>query len=266
MSKLNRRNFLTAFGSVSAGLALSRSSTAQTRTELPELVNDDERTKKLITASRERIRQKFFPNIELTTHEGKKVKLYDDLVKDKIITLNFMYATCDGICPGITRNLAKAQKMLGDIVGSDVFMYSVTLKPKEDTVQVLNTHAKAMNAKPGWLFLTGSEEDIELLRRSQGFVDPDPIRDKDKNNHTGNVRFGNEKMQYWGSCPGLGKPELIVESLLWLDPKIKERYMSQKDNMKNMEDEHDMHDGHQHKHKTSSLIENDRGTTSGGGK
>ena len=264
MSKINRRNFLTVCGSVSAGLALSRSSAAQTQTELPKLINDDERTKKLIIASRDRIRDKYFPNIELTTHEGKKVKFYDDLIKDKIVTINFMYATCDGICPGITRNLAKAQKLLGDIVGSDVFMYSITLKPKQDTVQILNAHAQAMNAKPGWLFLTGTEDDIELLRRRQGFVDPDPILDKDKSNHTGNVRYGNEKMQYWGSCPGLDKPERLVESLLWLDPALKEKYMAQKNKMNNMNDEHQTHDGHQHK--PISFRGNGKSTKRGGGK
>ena len=83
MSKINRRNFLTVCGSVSAGLALSRSSAGQTQTELPKLINDDERTKKLIIASRDRIRDKYFPNIELTTHEGKKVKFYDDLIKTR---------------------------------------------------------------------------------------------------------------------------------------------------------------------------------------
>jgi protein SCO1/2 len=139
-----------------------------------------------------------------------------------------MYATCDGICSTISRNLSLAQEMLGDIVGKDVFMYSITLKPVQDTVEVLNAHAKAMKANPGWLFLTGKPEDIELIRRKQGFVDLDPEIDKDKTRHTGNVRYGNEPMQYWGSCPGLGNPERIVQSLLWLDASLKEKYLAQK--------------------------------------
>jgi protein SCO1/2 len=69
----------------------------------------------------------------LTTHEGKKVKFYDDLIKDKIVIINFMYVKCEGTCPGTTANLVKVQKLLGDRVGKDIFMYSITLKPEEDT-------------------------------------------------------------------------------------------------------------------------------------
>ena len=35
-----------------------------------------------------------FPNVILTTHEGKEVKFYEDLVKGKIVVINFMFATC----------------------------------------------------------------------------------------------------------------------------------------------------------------------------
>lgn len=229
MTTINRRNFFSLFGAASAGLAMAHTASGQTQASAGAAVEtDEEKIKRLIIASRERLRRKF-PNVELTTHEGKKVKFYDDLIKDKIVTINFMYATCDGICPGISRNLAKAQEILGDLVGKDVFMYSITLKPILDTPEVLNKHAHAMNAKPGWLFLTGKPEDIELIRRAQGFVDPDPKVDKDKDQHIGNVRFGNEPMQTWGACPGLGKPEVIVESLLWLDEGLRSKYLARKE-------------------------------------
>lgn len=229
MSKVNRRNFFSLLGAGAATAVLGPNVAAQTQhSAAPLIKSDDEKVRTLIAASRERLRKKYFPNVELTTHEGKKVKFYDDLIKDKIVTINFFYATCDGICPGISRNLAKAQELLGDIVGKEVFMYSITLKPVQDTPEVLAEHARAMRSKPGWLFLTGAPQDIELLRRSQRFVDPDPELDKIKDQHIGNVRFGNEPMQTWGACPGLGKPEIIVDSLLWLDEKLKAKYLARK--------------------------------------
>ena len=79
--------------------------------------------------SRDRTQARYFPNVELTTHEGKKVRFYDDLIKDKIVIINFMYAECKGICPGITANLLKVQKLLGNRIGRDIFMYSITLNP-----------------------------------------------------------------------------------------------------------------------------------------
>ena len=38
-----------------------------------------------------------FPNIRLTTQYDQPVRFYDDLVKDKIVIINFMYTTCTGI-------------------------------------------------------------------------------------------------------------------------------------------------------------------------
>jgi protein SCO1/2 len=166
---------------------------------------------------RERIRDRYFPNVELSTHDGRRVRFYDDLIKDKLVVFNFMYAKCEGSCPRVAANLGQVQKLLGDRVGRDIFIYSITLKPQEDTPQVLAEYAKRHNIHPGWLLLTGAPNDVELLRRKLGFVDPDPEVDRDTSNHIGNLKYGNEPLMRWGSCPGMSDPEWIVESILWVD-------------------------------------------------
>jgi protein SCO1/2 len=168
-------------------------------------------------SSRERIRDRYFPNLMLTTHEGRTVKFYDDLVKDKLVIFNMFYAKCEGICTPITRNLVRLQQVLGDRVGKDIFMYSFTLKPKEDDVAALQHYAHMHKVKPGWLFVTGSPGDMELLRHKLGYVDPDPEVDKDKSNHIGVIKYGNEPLERWGGCPGMSPPEWIAEMLSWVD-------------------------------------------------
>ena len=167
--------------------------------------------------SRERIRQRYFPNLVLITHEGKKVKFYDDLVKDKIVVFNMFYAKCEGICSPVTRNLVRVQNLLGDRVGKDIFFYSFSLKPKEDTVAALKHYAEMHKVKPGWLFLTGSADDMETIRRKLGFVDPDPEVDKDTSNHIGVLKYGNEPLERWGGCPGMQAPDAIAEAIGWVD-------------------------------------------------
>ena len=167
--------------------------------------------------SRARTQARYFPNVELVTHEGRKVRFYDDLVKDKIVLINFMYAECTGICPGITANLKRVQALLGDRVGRDVFMYSLTLKPKQDTPAALKHYVEMHKIKPGWTFLTGRPDDIELLRRRLGFFTTNQKQDRDLSNHIGMVRYGNEPRQWWGMCPGQAKPEWIVEAVHWMD-------------------------------------------------
>jgi protein SCO1/2 len=170
---------------------------------------------------RDKIRQRYLPNVELQTQDGKTVHFYDDLVKDKIVTLNFFYAKCEGICPTVTANLARVQNILGEHVGQDVYMNSISLKPEHDTPAVLKEYAQMFKAKPGWTFLTGKPDDIEVLRRSLGFTNLDPKFDKDKSQHIGNVRYGNEPLMLWAACPGMGSPEFLAKSISWVIRKDK---------------------------------------------
>ena len=168
-------------------------------------------------SSRERTRQRYFPNLVLTDQDGRKLKFYDDLVKDKIVVFNMFYAQCEGICTPITRNLVRLQKILGKRVGKDIFMYSFTLKPKDDTPEALKHYAHMHKVKPGWLFLTGTPDDMETLRRKLGYVDPDPEVDKDRSNHIGVIKYGNEPLERWGGCPAMQKPDWIATTIGWVD-------------------------------------------------
>jgi protein SCO1/2 len=170
-----------------------------------------------VKTQRQRLAERSFPNVTLTTHDGKKVKFYDDLLKDKIVIINFMYIRCQGTCPGTTANLVKVQKLLGDRVGKDIFMYSITLKPEEDTAKDLDAYAKAYKVGPGWTFLTGNPKDIELLRQKLGFIDRDPVRDANKSNHIGMLRWGNEPHTLWAGCPALLAPGKIVKEISLVD-------------------------------------------------
>ena len=206
MTDLKRRSLVAALGA--APLVVPLLTHAQT-------IEANPRFKQV--PSRERIRQRYFPNLELTNQDGQKFKFYDDLVKDKIVVFNFFYAKCEGICSPITRNLVRLQNVLGDRVGKDIFMYSFTLKPKEDNPTAMKHYAEMHKVKPGWFFLTGSPDDMELLRRKLGFVDPDPEVDKDLGNHIGVIKYGNEPLERWGGCPGMSTPEWIAETISWVD-------------------------------------------------
>jgi protein SCO1/2 len=170
-----------------------------------------------IPTMRDVIRDKYFPNLAVVTHHGREVKFYDDLIKDKIVLLNFIYAECTGICPTVTANLRKVQRELGDRAGRDVFMYSLTLQPVRDTPPVLREYAAMHDVGPGWEFITGSPDVLERLRRSLGFVDPDPVRDRDKANHLGNLRYGNEPRLIWGACNPLGELASIMRAIRTVD-------------------------------------------------
>src|SRR5215204_1679372 len=101
MTDLKRRSLIATLGAAPFAVPLLAHAQAL-----------ETKSKFKVIPSRERIRDRYFPNLVLTTHEGRKVKFYDDLVKDKIVIFNFMYAKCEGICMPVTRNLLRVQELL----------------------------------------------------------------------------------------------------------------------------------------------------------
>ena len=158
-----------------------------------------------------------FPNVPLTTHRGEPLHFYDDVIRgNKINIVNMMYTQCPDVCGGALVNMARAQKLLGERMGREVFMYSITLDPRQDSPKVLARHAELLGAGPSWTFLTGRDADIQLLRRALGFVDLDPEVDRDLRSHTGMLRAGNDALDRWIACPAWAPARQLAQSALWI--------------------------------------------------
>lgn len=171
------------------------------------------------------MRQRYFPNVSLVTDAGREVKFYDDLLKDKIVILNYMYADCQGICPTILSNLMRVRKILDAEVNKDIFIYSLTIRPEVDTPAKLKQYAEMHRIHdPRWSFLTGKPDEMDKLRHLLGFADPNPAIDKDKTKHTGMVRYGNEPLSIWGSCQGSGQPEWMAQEIQFAVPREFKRH------------------------------------------
>jgi protein SCO1/2 len=213
MSETSRRNVLAALTLGPLGLALA-GSIANAQTEQATLAG------KRVWEPRPTgsIASRTFPNVEVVSQEGKKYRFYEDLIKDRIVVINFFYAHCTKFCPPATANMVKVQKELGDRLGKEIFIYSLTLDPKHDTPEVLHDYAQMYGTKPGWTFLTGKAEDMELLRVKLGFRDSDPVVDKDRGQHIGVIRYGNDALNRWSACPALGSVEEIMRELASLNP------------------------------------------------
>ena len=148
----------------------------------------------------------WFTNVPVKTQDGRTLRFYDDVMKGKILLINFFFTECDDVCPLATDNLVRVQELLGDRVGKDIRLVSISLQPEHDTPEVMAAYAKAHGVGPGWLFLTGQKDDIELLRHRLGFWDIDPAVDADPEQHLGTVRIANEPMHRWAMSPVAAEP------------------------------------------------------------
>ena len=153
----------------------------------------------------------YFPNVTLTTQEGASVHFYDDLIKGKIVAVNLIYTTCKYACPLETARLAQVQKLLGNRMGRDVFFYSITIDPEHDTPAVLKEYAEKFHAGPGWLFLTGSRADIELISKKIGLSSPPDPSDPD--GHIPSLLVGNEVTGQWMRNSSLDNPTFLARTI-----------------------------------------------------
>lgn len=149
----------------------------------------------------------YFPNVPLTTQDGKTVHFYDDLLKGKIVAIDMIYTHCVDSCPLETARLAQAQKLLENRVGKDIFFYSITLDPKRDTPEALKQYAEKYHVGPGWLFLTGKPDDIDLLSKKLGlYSDPDA---GSRDGHTPTLLLGDEPAGQWMKNSALENPKFL---------------------------------------------------------
>jgi Uncharacterized protein SCO1/SenC/PrrC, involved in biogenesis of respiratory and photosynthetic systems len=97
-------------------------------------------------------------DMEVLDQNGRKRKFYTDLVKGKVVVINFIYTSCKAICPMSGSNFAKLQTLLGDRLGRDVHLISVTTDPETDSSLLLRDWGARFKARDGWTLITGQKK------------------------------------------------------------------------------------------------------------
>jgi len=144
------------------------------------------------------------PDVPLLDQTGKAVHFYSDLVEGKVVAMNFIFTTCTTICPPMGATFARVQKELGERVGRDVHLISVSVDPTTDTPQRLEAWSQRFGAGPGWTLVTGSKPNIDrLLKALQVF-------NADYTEHSPTVLVGNDPANHWMRAYGLAPPDRLT--------------------------------------------------------
>jgi cytochrome oxidase Cu insertion factor (SCO1/SenC/PrrC family)/cytochrome c2 len=157
----------------------------------------------------------YFPDTRLVTQEGKSVRFFTDLLKGKVVAISFFYTRDPAETGFETARLREVQKILGDRVGHDVFIYSISIDPEHDTPKVLKEYADKFQAGPGWLFLTGKEADITLLRKKLGLYRG--LNGEKLEDHDSRLIIGNQSTGQWMKLSHYENPYILATKLgTWL--------------------------------------------------
>lgn len=166
----------------------------------------------VLPARADRFGADYFTNLPLVTSEGTEVAFFDDVIKDRIVVVNFFYTECTDMCSLTTARLAQVYDWLGERMGRDVFFVSITLDPENDTPEKLATFKQGFNADRGWTFLTGSRENIDIIRAKLG------EKARALALHRTDMVIGNAKTGVWRRSSVMGSLTIALQSILELDP------------------------------------------------
>lgn len=147
---------------------------------------------------------KYFSDVELINQDGQKLHFYSDVLKNKVVIINAFFSTCTSVCPPMNRNLEKVQEALGDRLGKDAFLVSITVDPENDTPTRLKEYSRRFHARPGWIFLTGKKENVDWALYKLGqYVET-------KGDHSTVIIIGNEPKGLWKKALGLAKSDELI--------------------------------------------------------
>ena len=151
--------------------------------------------------------QKYFTDVLLVNQNNERMRFYSDLLKGKVVVINTFYTECTGSCPVHMQKFVEIQKALGDHLGQDVHLISISVDPTTDTPPRLKEYAERFDAKPGWYFLTGKKADVEMALYKVGqYV-------KTKEAHLDLIIIGNEPARRWKKANGMAPTESLIKQV-----------------------------------------------------
>lgn len=144
------------------------------------------------------------PDMRVLDQNGKRLNFYTDLVKGKTVAINFIFTTCTTICPPMTATFRRVQQQLGERVGHDVRLISVSVDPVTDTPERLSAFAAKFKAATGWTFVTGDKPEIDKLLAAFG------ASVGDKNDHSPTIIIFNDTTGKTTRTYGLAPPSQLA--------------------------------------------------------
>ncbi len=147
------------------------------------------------------------PDLKLTDQNGQSGKFLSDFIGDRLAAITFTYTTCTTICPVLDGIFKSVQNRLGDELGKNVSLITISIDPATDIPQRLKEHADKFGAKPGWSFLTGDRETVNRVLKGMEVYSPDIF------NHPPTVFIVDGRRGTWLRMNGFPSPGLVEKAL-----------------------------------------------------
>jgi protein SCO1 len=153
----------------------------------------------------------YFPNPVVTTHEGRQLRFYDDLIKGQTVVVNTFFTVCSQVCPLGTAKMLELQRLFGERMGKDVVFISISIDPLRDSPEAMKAYAERYGVGKGWIFVTGQAADLAVIIRKLGLgvrQPEDPLDD-----HSATLMVGHEPSGQWMKHSVTDNPRFVAASI-----------------------------------------------------
>jgi cytochrome oxidase Cu insertion factor (SCO1/SenC/PrrC family) len=150
----------------------------------------------------------YFSNVELVDQNGRSLKFYDEVLKDNVVVISFIFTNCQSACPLMTRNLTMIRDMMREDERRAIQFVSISIDPLRDTPAAMKEFAQKHEADiEGWLWLTGQPDDVNYVTKRLGSFTEDPEA------HTTTLLAANVPNAHWTKIPPNVPPNGVVARL-----------------------------------------------------
>ena len=158
-------------------------------------------------AEREAKARNYFTDTPLVAQDGRSMRFYSDVLKNRLVLINFVFTECGDACPLITRKLLEARQELGPLA-REVRNVSITIDPERETPETMAAFARKHGAiDPEWFWLSGSKANIELVAKRLGAYT------ESREEHFTGLIVGNLRTDRWAKIRPDAPPVVIAEQL-----------------------------------------------------
>ena len=159
-------------------------------------------------AAAEEKARKFFTDLEVVDQNGRKLRFYSDVLKGRVVLINFIFTNCPDACPMVTHKLMQVRNMMVPAIKDDVWFISISVDPERDTPQAMKEFATKQGVDESrWLFLTGDKKNLEFIVKRLGQYT------QEVEAHSTLMLAGNDRTRHWTRVMPMVPPEGVAQQL-----------------------------------------------------
>lgn len=156
-----------------------------------------------------------FPNILVTSNHGRRFRLYDHMLRDDVVMVNFISLAGHAQYPA-TMHMANIADSLGESLGRDIVIYTISVDPLDTRARMAEHALKYGAMREGWHFLTAAEADVTALSARLYKAHAGHAHHGAQGHSMRLVHYGNAKAGVWGAFGADSEPGFAAERLTWM--------------------------------------------------